>query len=127
LATNNAKLAGRACRPLRAANRQNAPFYEAQRTARPTGKNEQNGLFRRLIGMNRKTNGKKPLKPLAQGQRWKTKDAYIEIVELGKRLIHYRMVRQLGQMRRTQTSAIDTMSAYLKSHQAQLVKGSSNN
>jgi hypothetical protein len=77
--------------------------------------------------MNRKTNIKKPLKPLAQGQRWKTKDAYIEIVDLGKRLIHYRMVRQLGQMRRTQTSGIDTMEAYLKTNEARLVKGSSNN
>ena len=34
--------------------------------------------------MNRMTKGKKSLRPLAQGQRWKTKDAYIEIVELGK-------------------------------------------
>jgi hypothetical protein len=77
--------------------------------------------------MKRKTNGKSAVLPLARGQRWKTKDAYIEIVELGKRLIHYRMVRQLGQMRRTQTSGIDTMESYLKSHEAQLVKGSSKN
>ena len=65
--------------------------------------------------------------PLARGQRWKTEDEYIEIVELGKRLIHYRMVRQLGQMRRTQTSGIDTMEAYLKSHRATLVEGASTN
>ena len=77
--------------------------------------------------MNRKSNSTKAWKHLARGQRWKTKDAYIEIVELGKRLIHYRMVRQLGQMRRTQTSGIDTMEAYLKSHQAELVRGGSNN
>ena len=77
--------------------------------------------------MNTKTNGKKGLRPLASGQRWKTKDAYIEIVELGKRLIHYRMVRHLGQMRRTQTSGIDTMESYLKAHEARLVKGASKN
>lgn len=77
--------------------------------------------------MNRKPNAKRGMQPLASGQRWKTKDAYIEIVELGKRLIHYRMVRQLGQMRRTQTSGIDTMEAYLKSHEARLVKGASKN
>jgi hypothetical protein len=79
------------------------------------------------MGMNRKTNGKRGLQPLASGQRWKTKDAYIEIVELGKRLIHYRMVRHLGQMRRTQTSGIDTMESYLKAHEARLVKGASKN
>jgi hypothetical protein len=79
------------------------------------------------MGMNRKTNGSRGLPPLASGQRWKTKDAYIEIVELGKRLIHYRMVRHLGQMRRTQTSGIDTMEDYLKTHEARLVKGASKN
>ena len=77
--------------------------------------------------MNRTTKGKKSLRPLARGQRWKTKDAYIEIVELGKRLIHYRMVRQLGQMRRTQTSGIDNMETYLKANAARLVKGASTN
>ncbi len=77
--------------------------------------------------MKMKTNGKKAAVQLARGQRWKTKDAYIEIVELGKRLIHYRMVRQLGQMRRTQTSGIDTMESYLKTHHATLVEGASTN
>jgi len=75
----------------------------------------------------RKANGKNALLPLARGQRWKTKDAYIEIVELGKRLIHYRMVRQVGQMRRTQTSGIDAMESYLKANEAELVKGPSAN
>jgi hypothetical protein len=77
--------------------------------------------------MKTKANAKPVLKPLAQGQRWKTKDAYIEIIDLGKRLIHYRMVRQLGQMRRTQTSGIDTMEAYLQANEAKLVKGASKN
>ena len=77
--------------------------------------------------MSRKTSDKRGLTPLASGQRWKTKDAYIEIVELGKRLIHYRMVRHLGQMRRTQTSGIDTMEDYLKTHEARLIKGASKN
>jgi len=64
---------------------------------------------------------------LAKGQLWKLNHAYIQIVELGKRLIHYRMVRHLGQMRRTQTSGIDTMEDYLKTHEARLVKGASKN
>ena len=64
---------------------------------------------------------------LAKGQLWKLNNAYVEIVELGKRLIHYRMVRQLGQMRRTQTSGIDAMESYLKANEAELVKGPSAN
>jgi hypothetical protein len=77
--------------------------------------------------MRKKTNATRAFRPLAQGQQWKTKDAYIEIIDLGKRLIHYRLVRQLGQMRRTQTSGIDTMEAYLKANAAKLVKGASAN
>ena len=33
------------------------------------------------------TTRKKPVKALAKGQVWKTENAYIQIVELGKRLI----------------------------------------
>ncbi len=64
---------------------------------------------------------------LANGQVWKTENAYIQIVELGKRLIDYRMMRQLGQSRRTQTSSIETMENYLKTNEARLVKGNSRN
>ena len=50
------------------------------------------------------------------------KNAYIQIVELGKRLIHYRMMKQLGQLRvRTQMSGIATMGDYLKTNHARLV------
>ena len=53
-------------------------------------------------------------------------DDYIQIVELGKILIHYKMMKQLGQMQaRTRMSTIDTMGSYLKSNRARLVtKGS---
>ncbi len=64
---------------------------------------------------------------LANGQLWKTDVAYIQIVELGKRLIDYRMMRQLGQSRRTQTSTIETMENYLRQNEARLVKGNSRN
>ncbi|MCX6928684.1 MAG: hypothetical protein NT154_36550 [Verrucomicrobia bacterium] len=74
-----------------------------------------------------KANTKKPLPALANGQLWKTENAYIQIVELGKRLIDYRMMRQLGQSRRTQTSSIETMENYLKTKAARLVKGNSRN
>jgi hypothetical protein len=70
-----------------------------------------------------KANRKKSLPALANGQVWKTENAYIQIVELGKRLIDYRMMRQLGQSRRTQTSSIETMENYLRNNEARLVKG----
>jgi hypothetical protein len=74
-----------------------------------------------------KVNRKKSWPALANGQLWKTENAYIQIVELGKRLIDYRMMRELGQTRRIQTSSIETMEKYLKAHEAQLVKGNSRN
>jgi heterodisulfide reductase subunit C len=88
---------------------------------------EQNGPFRRLISVKMKVNRKKSLPALANGQVWKTGNAYIQIVELGKRLIDYRMMRELGQARRTQTSSIETMEHYLKTNEARLVKGNSRN
>jgi hypothetical protein len=88
---------------------------------------EQNQPFMRLICVKIKTNRKKSLPALANGQLWKTDTAYIQIVELGKRLIDYRMMRQLGQARRTQTSSIETMEKYLKTNEARLVKGNSRN
>jgi hypothetical protein len=90
-------------------------------------KNEQKEAGRRLIGVKIKANSKKSLPALANGQVWKTENAYIQIVELGKRLIDYRMMRQLGQSRRTQTSSIETMENYLKTNEARLVKGNSRN
>jgi hypothetical protein len=89
--------------------------------------NERNQAFERLIEVKIKANSKKALPALANGQVWKTENAYIQIVELGKRLIDYRMMRQLGQSRRTQTSSIETMENYLKTNEARLVKGISRN
>jgi hypothetical protein len=69
-----------------------------------------------------KTNGKKSTPALAKGQLWKTEKGHIRIVELGKMLVHYKMLRDLRQMRRTQMSRIDSMEVYLKTNQAQLVE-----
>ncbi len=74
-----------------------------------------------------KAHSKKGLPALARGQLWKTENAYIQIVDLGKRLIDYRLMRQLGQSRRTQTSTIEMMAQYLKNNEARLVKGNSRN
>ncbi len=68
--------------------------------------------------------GKKPLPALANGQLWKTEKGHIRIVELGKMLVHYKMLKDLRQMRRTQMSRINTMEGYLKTNGAQLVESS---
>ena len=64
---------------------------------------------------------------LAKGQCWKTKDAYIEIVQLGKTLIDYKLLGDLGQKRRTQTTTFKSMEDYLKGNEASLIKGPSRN
>ena len=67
-------------------------------------------------------------KPLAQGQVWKTRAADIEIVAMGKRLIHYRITRQFGRKRvSAQISGIEAMANYLAANAARLVKGASAN
>ena len=75
----------------------------------------------------RKPATKKFSPALASGQRWKTKDAYIEIVQLGKALIDYKLLRELGQRRRTQTTTFKTMEEYLKLNAARLMRGNSVN
>ena len=74
----------------------------------------------------KKTAGKSQL-PLAKGQIWKTTDVHVRIVELGKMLVHYKILRDLGQMRRTQMSTIDSMEDYLKTNKARLVEDMSRN
>jgi len=70
-----------------------------------------------------KTNRKNGARPLAKGQLWRTENAYVQIVEMGKRLIHYKMPRELGQRAvRTHTVAIETLASYLKTNHARLLE-----
>jgi len=71
--------------------------------------------------MERITNRRKFSPALQKGQLWRTKDAHIQIVNLGKRLIDYKMLSELGQVRRTQTTALETLEDYLKTNRARLV------
>jgi hypothetical protein len=65
---------------------------------------------------------------LAKGQVWKTRAADIEIVGLGKRLIHYRITKQFGRKSvSAQISGIEAMANYLTGNAARLVKGPSTN
>ena len=67
-------------------------------------------------------------KPLARGQLWKTRAADIEILGLGKRLIHYRITKRLGHKRfSAQICGIDAMADYLRRNAARLVAGPSKN
>jgi hypothetical protein len=60
---------------------------------------------------------------LAKGQIWKTEQTYVHIVERGKLLIHYKMMRELGKKAvRTQVSGIDAVEKYLKLNEAKLLK-----
>jgi hypothetical protein len=67
-------------------------------------------------------------RPLAKGQIWKTQAADIEIVALGKELIHYRITKQFGLKRvSAQISGIEAMANYLATNEARLVRGPSAN
>ena len=60
---------------------------------------------------------------LAKGQLWKTREGYLEIVDV-KRLVHYRILKHPRQrLVRTQMSNMADLQDYLKSHEAELVEG----
>jgi hypothetical protein len=75
------------------------------------------------MSINMKANRKSAVQPLAKGQLWKTDSSYVQIVELGKRLIHYKMPKELGQRAvKTHTVGIETLQSYLTTNEARLVK-----
>jgi hypothetical protein len=70
-----------------------------------------------------KNNHKRAEPELAKGQVWRTGDAYLQIIDRGKRLISYKMMKERG--RRAvpmQMSAIAAVEAYLKENEAELVE-----
>lgn len=75
--------------------------------------------------MVKNTNEKSIAPGLAAGQLWQLNHVYIEIVELGKRLLHYKMLSRPHETgARILLSGADTMWGYLKSRHAQLVSES---
>ena len=59
---------------------------------------------------------------MAQGQVWRIDDAYLYIVEIGRRMIYYKMARQAGERTlATQMIGIDALAAYLKATEATLM------
>ena len=70
-----------------------------------------------------KNNRNKSEAELAKGQLWKTADVYLQIMDRGKRLIEYKMMKELGKRAvRTQMSGIAEVEAYLKANEAKLVE-----
>jgi hypothetical protein len=72
------------------------------------------------MGVNKNVTGANCIRALARGQIWKMKRVQIRIVDLGKRLVYFRLVRRMGQVRRIHTVAFDRMEQFLKTHRARL-------
>jgi hypothetical protein len=65
---------------------------------------------------------------LEQGQLWKLSKGYLYIAALGKRLIHYKLLKQPAQRAvLTRLAGVGELKAYLKEHEAVLVSGVSAN
>ena len=59
---------------------------------------------------------------LEPGQLWKLEQGYVYIVETGRRLIHYRMLRQPSQnVGVTRLIGIEALLNYLRTSDAQLI------
>lgn len=72
---------------------------------------------------NMKNNHKESEAELAKGQVWRTGDAYLQIMDRGKRLISYKVMRERGKRGvRTQMSGIHDVEAYLKANDAELIE-----
>jgi hypothetical protein len=70
-----------------------------------------------------KNNRKKPDAELAKGQVWKTGNAYVQIMDRGKRLISYKMMREREKRAvMTQMSGIAEVESFLKANNAELVE-----
>jgi len=59
--------------------------------------------------------------PLAKGQLWKTDDAYLQIVDLEKRLIHYKLMKKPDQPAATRLIRTDVLAVYLRATDAVLM------
>ena len=68
---------------------------------------------------------KSPTKELKKGQVWKLENGHIQIVELGKRLTHYKLLTSLNQQGApVRLSGIQAVQDYLAAHGARLIRRS---
>ena len=61
------------------------------------------------------------MRELEAGQLWKIEHGYVYIVELGKRLIGYKMLREPNQRAVTRMIGIEALLNYLSQSEAELV------
>lgn len=62
------------------------------------------------------------LATLEKGQSWKVGETYVQITDVGKRLVHYKKALALQQRGlRKQVASIETVQAFLKSNRAELL------
>jgi hypothetical protein len=67
-------------------------------------------------------NRSNPSAPLAEKQLWRIGDRYLQVSELGKMLVHYKMMKQPGRKGAwTQSTTKSKLLEYLKLHSAVLV------
>ena len=70
-----------------------------------------------------KNNHKRSEAELAKGQIWRTGDGYLQIMDRGKRLISYKILKERGKRAvRTQMSGVAAVEQYLKVNRARLIE-----
>jgi len=68
------------------------------------------------------TNSQQRPPGLAQGQVWKTDNTYLQIVELGRKLIHYKLMKDPRQpVVMTRLIRTDALAVYLRATEATLM------
>jgi hypothetical protein len=72
-----------------------------------------------------KQNNRMALKPLESGQVWKMTDANLEIQEVGKLLVHYKLIRGTAKRVPVSLSGRDAVEKFLKKNRAVLMRKSS--
>jgi hypothetical protein len=69
-----------------------------------------------------KQNMSKPLPGMAEGQLWNTDNSYLQIVELGKSLAHFKVMPAPGQNPvLSRLIRIDALAVYLRACEATLI------
>ncbi|MGO8678944.1 MAG: hypothetical protein ACLQVX_24150 [Limisphaerales bacterium] len=66
-------------------------------------------------------NSQTPSPGLAKGQVWKADNSYLQIVDLEKRLIHYKLMKKPDQPAATRLIRTDVLAVYLRATEATLM------
>lgn len=63
-----------------------------------------------------------PLKPLENGQTWRMADSNLHVELVGKRLVHYKLIKENAKRTPTSLSVKAVVEDYLKENKAVLIK-----